>query len=64
MKFKVVQCPRCGWVQITTAKVLKCRKCNHSSKKFRIYAEFDEAWKATIFIQRLKEYIEQRKQDA
>ena len=29
MMIKVVQCPKCGWIQLSTAdKGFKCRKCN------------------------------------
>lgn len=58
--FRVVVCPKCGWIQVTRAKRPRCRRCNFSGSGFRKLAEFDEGWRATIFIQRLKEYMEVR----
>ena len=62
MTYKIVECPRCKWIQITTAKRPKCRRCGYRGKGFKKYAELNESWKATIFIQKLKEYLAKKRQ--
>lgn len=65
-RFKIVQCPYCGYLQITEALVaLKCQKCNRqksfiSSTKdstklaVKLLAHTDNAEEARITLQMLK----------
>jgi len=61
MLYKVIKCPECGWIQVTRAKRPKCMRCGYHGKDFTVYAEFHEGWKATAFIQKLKERLERGK---
>ena len=37
MNIKIVQCPKCGWIQTSIAnKSFKCRKCNASRELRRV----------------------------
>lgn len=68
-KFLIVKCPKCGLRQVTSAKTLKCKRCNKSTKIFQkkglgliIYKDYDTGTEANKFVTRLKNEILEQKE--
>ena len=68
-KFKIVKCPKCGLRQVTSAKTLKCKRCNKSTKVFQkkglgltIYKDYDTGTEANKFVTKLKNEIVKQKE--
>ncbi|MFA5405985.1 MAG: hypothetical protein WC307_01350 [Candidatus Nanoarchaeia archaeon] len=55
---KIIQCPNCGWIQLTMAvKTLKCRKCGKSKelKHVKIIKVINDPVAARVLIERLRQ---------
>ena len=69
-KFKIVRCPKCGLIAVTSAKILKCKRCNKSTKIFQkkglgliIYKTYDTGTEANKFITKYKNEILKQKEN-
>ena len=69
-KFLIVRCPSCGFRQVTSAKTLKCKRCNKSTKIFQkkglgliIYKSFDTGTEANKFVTKFKDEILKQKEN-
>lgn len=71
-KFKLIQCLKCGQVQLNASKILKCKYCQKSTRikqktKFglsvNLIKDFDSGEEATKYIKIYKNIILQRKKD-
>ena len=68
-KFLIVKCPKCGLRQVTSAKTLKCKRCNKSTRVFQkkglgliIYKDYNTGTEASKFVTRLKNEILEQKE--
>lgn len=68
-KFLILKCPKCGLRQVTSAKILKCKRCNKSTKIFQkkgfgliIYKDYDTGTEANKFVTKLKNEILDKKE--
>lgn len=67
-KFKTVKCPKCHQIQVTSAKILKCKYCGKQTKILKkkgrdivIYDERRTGTEASQFIQEFKREIINKK---
>ncbi len=53
----IVQCPKCGWLQVSQAlKTFKCRRCNSSAslRKVKIVRVVNDLLTAQLIIKQLR----------
>jgi len=69
-KFLIIKCPKCGLIAVTSAKVLKCKRCHKSTKVFQkkglgliVYKDYDTGTEANKFITKLKKEILNKKEN-
>ena len=61
--YKVIQCPKCGQVQVSGSKVLQCKYCGKSTAlvgksgemRVKVVANFGSPQEAAVFIREYKE---------
>ena len=68
-KFLIIKCPKCGLIAVTSAKTLKCKRCNKSTRIFQkkglgliIYKDYDTGTEANKFVTKLKNEILDKKE--
>ena len=69
-KFMIVLCPKCGMIQVSSAKTLKCKRCNKATKIFKkkgfgvkIFKSFSSGHRANKYINALKLQKLKQKED-
>jgi len=69
-KFKILRCPKCGEIQVSEAKTLRCKVCDKTTKIFQkkglgvvVFKSYDTGYQANKVITRLKNEIVNNKEN-